>query len=141
MLFDTMRSLSFVALTIVVSCSGAGSEAVRDYVDVGYDEAVRMLDGEKAAVVFDVRTPGEFNNEFGHLPGARLLPMQVVRDSLDRFRQLDDRNILLVCRSGRRSGLVARELVKAGINKVYNLEGGLINWSQNGGRIEREFGR
>jgi rhodanese-related sulfurtransferase len=42
-----------------------------------------------------------------------------------------DREILVVCRSGNRSGRAAKQLAKAGLNAV-NVRGGMISWQQAG---------
>lgn len=40
--------------------------------------------------------------------------------------------IVLYCRSGRMSTIVAMELAKAGYTSVWNLAGGMIAWEQAG---------
>ena len=46
----------------------------------------------------------------------------------------DDTNakIVLYCRTGRMSSIVAEELVQAGYTNVWNLAGGMIAWEQAG---------
>lgn len=40
--------------------------------------------------------------------------------------------IILYCRSGRMSAIVAEELVQAGYTQVWNLDGGFIEWEKAG---------
>jgi len=43
--------------------------------------------------------------------------------------------IVLYCRSGRMSAIVAEELVKAGYAQVWNLDGGMIAWEKAGYKL------
>jgi phage shock protein E len=43
-----------------------------------------------------------------------------------------DAQVVLYCRSGRMSAIVAEELVTAGYTNVWNLDGGMIAWEQAG---------
>jgi rhodanese-related sulfurtransferase len=43
--------------------------------------------------------------------------------------------IVLYCRSGRMSTIVAGELVKAGYTQVWNLDGGMIAWEKAGYKL------
>ena len=38
--------------------------------------------------------------------------------------------LLMVCRSGRRSGKICQDLANAGFAEIYNLEGGMIAWNE-----------
>ena len=49
-----------------------------------------------------------------------------------------DAKIVLYCRSGRMSSIVAEELVKAGYTNVWDLEGGMIAWEQAGLELRTE---
>lgn len=76
----------------------------------------------------DVRSKHEFEGPLGHIPGARLVP---VSDLAARARELPtDRPLLLVCRSGARSGQACGQLNELGIGPVVNLAGGMIAWNQ-----------
>ena len=85
--------------------------------------------------IVDVRSPREFSGDLGHLPGARLVPL----DQLPRrLGELDpDTPTLVVCRSGGRSARAASMLGSAGFRELYNLEGGMLAWSAEGRPVER----
>lgn len=89
-----------------------------------------MLKSQAPPVIIDVRTPEEFNGELGHIAGARLLPLQILPDSLAAISSYKDSTVVLVCRSGRRSAIAAGMMVKAGFRDVHNLQGGMISWNQ-----------
>lgn len=78
----------------------------------------------------DVRSPGEFDGELGHLAGSRLIPLDELRE---RTGELDrTRPIVLVCQTGKRSGMAAVILKKAGFTQVANLAGGIVRWRELG---------
>jgi rhodanese-related sulfurtransferase len=75
----------------------------------------------------DVREPDEWRA--GHIKGATHIPVRQVRRRLDELAT--DRMIVTVCRSGRRSGKVARSLRRAGY-EAENLDGGMRAWQDAG---------
>jgi rhodanese-related sulfurtransferase len=75
------------------------------------------------AVIVDVREPFEW--AMGTLPDSVLIKLGSLPDKLDEFDQ--DRAILLVCRSGNRSGVGAAYLTRRGFSIVANLTGGLVD--------------
>lgn len=78
----------------------------------------------QGAGLIDVRSPEEFAT--GHLPGARLMPLQQL---LSNPRQLGDLQAewVLYCASGARSALAMRALRRAGFRHVHDL-GSLGRW-------------
>jgi glyoxylase-like metal-dependent hydrolase (beta-lactamase superfamily II)/rhodanese-related sulfurtransferase len=78
--------------------------------------------------VLDVRTAGEFDNDLGHLEHAHLIPLDELASRLGDIPQ--DRPIVTVCQSGKRSARAAEILLGGGFDKVANLAGGLIQWSR-----------
>jgi rhodanese-related sulfurtransferase/rubrerythrin len=79
---------------------------------------------EGSYTVLDVRQPGEYADE--HLPGARLIPLPELNDSLDRLAA--DRPIIVHCAIGGRSRVAAQLLAGQGFKEVYNLKGGIKAW-------------
>jgi rhodanese-related sulfurtransferase len=78
--------------------------------------------------VLDVRDEGEFEGELGHLEGAHLIPLDQLRARLDDVPK--DQPVVTVCQSGKRSGMAAEILMRAGFEQVANVSGGLIQWSR-----------
>lgn len=77
-----------------------------------------------AARLIDVREPDEFIGELGHIPGSVLVPLATVMSAAEAW----DRNeeIILICRSGGRSGRAAEAMVGAGFRRVMNMTGGML---------------
>ena len=74
--------------------------------------------------IIDVRQPDEFTGELGHLSGAELVPLEQLESAAAGW----DRGapLLMVCRSGNRSGRAASSLVQMGFADVSNLAGGMM---------------
>jgi rhodanese-related sulfurtransferase len=82
------------------------------------------------AGVIDVREPWEY--EAGHVPGAVNIPMGEV---VARTAEMSD-PVVLVCKSGARSGRVAQYLIDNGHARVANLVGGTERWIAEGNEVE-----
>ena len=100
--------------------------------DVSNDRFLALMADKPEALLLDVRTPEEWNE--GHLAGASHADywgdeqaFQAAMDAIPR-----DRPVLVYCAGGGRSGLTAKELIKAGHREVYNLENGISGWIAEG---------
>ncbi len=62
------------------------------------------------------------------LPEALCVPMDTLPDRLSELPK--DRDIVVVCRSGARSGACTRFLLDQGFVRVKNLRGGMIGWAR-----------
>jgi glyoxylase-like metal-dependent hydrolase (beta-lactamase superfamily II)/rhodanese-related sulfurtransferase len=80
--------------------------------------------------VLDVRTPGEFDGELGHLAEAQLIPLDELRARLAEVRT--DKPVVIVCQTGKRSALATTILKKAGITRIANAAGGMVRWRELG---------
>ena len=76
----------------------------------------------------DVREPGAF--EICRIPGSRLIPMNEIPA---RLNELDpNAPVVVICRRGIRSALVAAFITEHGFKDVTNLEGGIDAWACTG---------
>ncbi|KEF39786.1 Rhodanese-related sulfurtransferase [Schinkia azotoformans MEV2011] len=126
------------AAITTAGCSGAGNiqtetpsqpprnaESVEEgaYTNVDVNEAEKLI--EQGITVVDVRTPQEY--EEGHIPDAKLIPLQEIETRLNEFSE--DEQYLIVCRSGNRSAQASEILVQNGMKQIYNMTGGMNEWT------------
>lgn len=84
--------------------------------------------------LIDVREPAEYVGPLGHLAGAELVPLATVLLAASTWNRAEP--ILLICRSGKRSGTAAAALAERGFTELYNLVGGMLDWNHCGLALE-----
>lgn len=88
-------------------------------------ELKALMDQGSDFQLIDVREP--FEHELCNI-GGELIPMGSVPQHIDRFDR--DRQVVVYCRSGRRSGEIVQYLqAYFGYTNLYNLQGGILAWS------------
>ena len=99
------------------------------YSKISAEEAYEFMkndDGEtNHTVVLDVRTEQEFQDS--HIPGAILIPDYEIEETVEQIIEDKETIVLVYCRSGRRSEIAAKDMVKLGYNQVHDF-GGIIDW-------------
>lgn len=93
---------------LLAGCAGADI--------VSPEKVTELLQG--GAVLVDVRTKEEY--EAGHLPEALLIPHTKIKENLDKLPQDKTRDIVVYCRSGRRSDIARKVLLDQGYVNVFN---------------------
>jgi rhodanese-related sulfurtransferase len=85
---------------------------------------------ESGVVILDVRTPGEFAE--GYIEGAQNIDFQ--SGNFENEIAVLDKNVTyaVYCRSGNRSGQAVKIMHDSGFHDVYNLDGGVIDWTSEG---------
>jgi rhodanese-related sulfurtransferase len=91
----------------------------------------------EGAHLLDVREPDEW--AAGHAPDAQHLPMNDVPARLAEIPT--DGDVVVVCRSGGRSGQVVAYLMGNGWDNVRNLTGGMRQWAAAGRPMVSEDGQ
>jgi len=102
---------------------------------------VQMIIDENpdSVAIVDVREPWEYASDTGHVKGSKLIPMNLIPESLEELKEISAKKKLgLICNSGQRSYYTAAFLQQNGITNVFNIEGGIIKWILSG--LEVEYG-
>ncbi len=89
-------------------------------------EFVARRERGESMTLLDVREPWEL--DVASVPGVVHIPMGEVSARLDELNR--ENEVVVLCRSGRRSLEVARFLQQKGFN-VVNLAGGILAWSRD----------
>ena len=84
----------------------------------------RMDSGESLTVI-DVREPHEF--AIARIPGTTLIPLSQVEERSGEFDK--NKEIILQCRTGKRSADALNRLKAQGFTRLKNLVGGIAAWS------------
>jgi sterol desaturase/sphingolipid hydroxylase (fatty acid hydroxylase superfamily)/rhodanese-related sulfurtransferase len=96
--------------------------------------AARLRDGGSICVV-DVRSHAEFDGPLGHIPGARLVPLDTLAERTAELREIPTATIVVVCHTDKRSTRAAAILQAAGLANVRVLRGGMERWNARTSRV------
>ena len=103
-----------------------------DIPEIEIDELERRL--ATGARLFDVREPDEYDEV--RIPGAVLVPLGAVADSVEEFRAAAESSaVCVVCAVGARSGQAVAFLRARGVEAV-NVAGGTNAWHQSGRPVD-----
>lgn len=95
--------------------------------DITVDEAQKRsrIKSSSRPYLLDVRRPGEYKS--GHAPSAKLIPLHELRQRMSELPE--NREIMVICATGRRSKKATKQLLRAGYNAV-NVSGGMMAWGR-----------
>jgi rhodanese-related sulfurtransferase len=133
--------LLIIVLLSLAACGGAATSAPVADVDeaalldlaeeVGVHTVASVMDSDDVFLL-DVREPWEY--EEAHIPGVTLLPMGSIAANLDQIPT--EKQVIVTCRSGNRSGQVAQYLRENGFDNISNMSGGILEWQAAGYPVE-----
>lgn len=90
------------------------------------DELKSKLDSGEQINLIDCREPHEY--EEANL-GGKLIPLGKFQTmDLDELEEIKDEEVIVYCRSGRRSQMACFILDQMGFANTYNVEGGILAW-------------
>ena len=124
-----MNSIKFIIFSIILSAVifvGCAQTANENAITV--DQLREMMGNDTNLVLLDVRNPFELEDKsLGHIDGVINIPVQELEKRLGELDEFKDKDIAVICRSGRRSGTATDILVKNGFNAV-NVLGGMVQY-------------
>ena len=86
---------------------------------------------KQSIVLVDIREPDEFVS--GHVPGAINLPLSKLTPAA--LPKPEGKTVVIMCRSGNRSGKLAQVLPSVGRGDIVDYSGSMIDWTRRGGPI------
>jgi len=96
------------------------------YKNISADEFKSMMETHTDAIILDVRSEGEVKS--GKLKGAKVINWMSPGFKAAADKLPKDKNLLVYCRSGNRSGSACKVLGDMGFQNVFNLKGGIMSW-------------
>jgi len=123
-----MRLLALFAI-LVLACTGMAR--ADDFALIEPPALAKRLESADAQLlILDVRSAAEFGE--GHIPGAVNIPHDTIGSRIAELGPAGERDIVVYCRSGRRSALALAALKEAGFSRLFHLDGDYLRWSEEG---------
>lgn len=95
------------------------------------EELKARLDGGEKINLIDCREPHEY--EEANL-GGQLIPLGKIQTmQVDEIENLKDEEVIIHCRSGKRSQMACMVLDQMGFKNTVNVEGGILAWQEKFG--------
>lgn len=88
-------------------------------------QAVRLIN--QGARIVDIREQKQFDD--GHIVDAINIPADELADQFEKKLKAA-KTVIVVCDTGSRSGQAVAMLRRSGVEKAFNLQGGLSSWRQ-----------
>lgn len=92
--------------------------------EISVAELKAKMDAGENFQLIDVRETNEY--DYVNI-GGQLIPMGEVMGNLDQIST--DKEVIVHCKSGGRSGAIVNALMSRGYHNVVNLRGGILAWA------------
>ena len=102
--------------------------------DITVKELKERIDNGTAPIMIDVREPNEWERD--HVDGVEKISLGTLPAKLPELAELKDKEVVMICRSGGRSGRATAFLKQQGFANARNLQGGMLAWKAE---IDPEF--
>jgi len=97
--------------------------------EISVHELKLKIDNKSEFLLVDVREPYEF--EIVKIPGGQLFPLAGFLDGSALTKMPFDKEIIVYCRSGKRSATALQTLKDAGFDRSTHVAGGVLAWAED----------
>lgn len=101
---------------------------------INAEELKAKLDAGEELILVDCREQEEWDED--HIPNAIFMPLSTFQEN---FNKLDsNKQIIMQCRSGKRSLTACQILQENDYEDLTNLEGGILGWKELGYEVTKD---
>ena len=98
---------------------------------INSSQAEKLIKSNEELLILDVRRPSEFKES--RILNSINIPVEEIEWELDELEDFKNKPILVYCKIGVRSSVACNFLEEEGFTDLYNLRGGILDFS---GEIE-----
>ena len=110
---------------LLYGCSNNTSNDNINVKKISSEEAKSIIDSSNDEIIVDVREKNEY--EEGHIKDSILIPLDTLENTIEDIIKDKESQILVYCRSGRRSAEASKIIKSLGYTNIYDF-GGIIDW-------------
>lgn len=93
--------------------------------EISVQDLKAKMDNKEDFVLIDVREKHEYD-EFNI--GGKLIPLGEIMGALGDLEDIKGKEVIVHCRSGKRSAMAQYLMLQSGFSDVKNLTGGVLAW-------------
>jgi rhodanese-related sulfurtransferase len=116
--------LILICLLNLLACAQREEDSV-----ISMEEFIEKYNSDSSLVVLDVRTEAELSGSLGKLDRIINIPIQQLDARLNELSKYKDNEIVVICRTGNRSGTATQFLREKGFN-AKNVLGGMAEYRE-----------
>ncbi|MCK4863905.1 MAG: VTT domain-containing protein [Gammaproteobacteria bacterium] len=96
------------------------------------EKVKQKLDSGEDVLLLDVRSAEDYVGEQGHVKGSLLIPLEEFNTRLSEIERFQEKTVMIICRTDRRSAKAAQILTKHGFADVHVVKQGMTDWNAKG---------
>ena len=98
----------------------------------------QKLDAGEDVLLLDVRSAKDYVGEQGHVKGSLLIPLEELNTRFSEIENFQEKTVMTICRTDRRSEKAAQILAKNGFSDVHVVKQGMTDWNAKNFPVEKD---